>query len=93
MKNETKFDGIFTDAVTGLVEFYPILKDESVINDLRVVIKEHYDDTGNDQNDYENLRNLIEHAVNEDEDIVRDDLRDSVRRIQSGGHATPVRKR
>lgn len=86
------YEGLFTDAVEGLKEFYPILGDVTVVDDLRIVVAEHFKETDGGQADYEVLRDRIEKVVNVDEDTVREDLRNSVRRMQNDGHARPKGK-
>ena len=49
-------------AIEGLVEHYPQLKRKSVVESVRKQVK--VPDTGNDQADYENVRNQIEVILN-----------------------------
>ena len=54
-------DDVFREAVTGLVEFYPELEDEGLVADIQVTVV--IPDTGNQQADYENVRDQVERAV------------------------------
>lgn len=57
----SRFDELFAAAVGGLVEYYEELEDASLVSE----IKERIEDinTGNDQNDYVSIKNLVENQV------------------------------
>ena len=55
-------DALVQTAIEGLVEHYPQLKRKSVVESVREQVKAP--DTGNDQADYENVRNQIEVILN-----------------------------
>lgn len=86
------FEQVFSDVVSGLVEYYPILKDEELLPGLKIIAKEQYVETDDPQADYEAMRNVIEHQVNAEASIVIDDIANRVRRIQSGGHGNPIHR-
>lgn len=51
----------FDDAVEGLVEYYPALRSSKLVETLRK--KVNIPDTGNEQKDYENVRDQIERLL------------------------------
>ena len=54
----TRADLLFQDAVSGLTEYYVCLMDSSLVGEFRSVVR--VPDTGNDQLDYENVRDQVE---------------------------------
>lgn len=54
----TRADEIFKDAVDGLLEHHPCLKYPAVVRELRSLVQ--VPDTGNNQLDYENVRDQVE---------------------------------
>lgn len=82
------FDDLFVDAVSGLKEYYPLLQDEEIVGGLKLIAYEQFIATGDSQFDYEAVRDSLEKQLNGARDVVIDDIRDSVRRIQSGGHGS-----
>ena len=65
MKNITPkiFDGIFEDAFSGLVEYYPSQLTDAVKESLKSAIQSEFHDTGNNQEDYQMVRNAIEREL------------------------------
>ena len=61
-QKEPKGTAIVQVAIEGLVEHYPQLKRKSVADAVRKQVK--VPDTGNDQADYQNVRNQIEFILN-----------------------------
>jgi hypothetical protein len=51
----------FTDAINGLREYHPILSNNGVVDAIRSMIT--LTDTGNQQNDYEHIRDQIEQLL------------------------------
>lgn len=62
-RNQDNFEELFADAVSGLQEYYPALKDSHVVADIKESAKKDYDSSGNNQSDYEWLRNVVEDCV------------------------------
>jgi hypothetical protein len=62
---------IFQDAVSGLTEYYPCLMDESLVGEFESCIK--YPDSGNNQLDYENVRDQLEKMCRKYEYKIIDD--------------------
>lgn len=58
---EERSEQLFNEAVQGLQEFHPELKDQKVIHALQSKVK--VPNTGNDQLDYENIKTQIEQAL------------------------------
>lgn len=54
----TRADEIFKDAVDGLREYYPCLISQVIVARLRKLV--NCCDTGNNQLDYENMRDQVE---------------------------------
>jgi len=54
----TRFEKLFDTAITGLREYHPELRNEETVNQIKGRI--YRIDTGNDQYDYETIRNQIE---------------------------------
>lgn len=65
--NTTRDDKLLQSAIDGLREYYPELEDE----DTAKAVKSHVSvpSTGNDQKDYENVRDQVEARV---QDIIID---------------------
>lgn len=59
----TLADELFHDAIEGLREYYPCLHKPTVVAELRHRVK--VPDTGNNQLDYENVRDQVERLANE----------------------------
>jgi hypothetical protein len=57
----SRFDELFAAAVEGLVEYYEELEDASLVLEIKERIEDI--DTGNDQNDYVSIKNLVENQV------------------------------
>jgi hypothetical protein len=57
----SRFDELFAAAVAGLVEFYEELEDASLVSEIKQRIEDI--DTGNNQNDYVSIKNLVENQV------------------------------
>jgi hypothetical protein len=58
-KGNSRFDKLFDQAFGGLKEYYPYLK-ERVKQAIKDAVKDKYVDCGDDQMDYEHLRDAIE---------------------------------
>lgn len=58
--------GIFEDAVSGLQEYYACLNDGTLVGELESFIV--VPDTGNDQLDYENVRDQVEKFARQNEE-------------------------
>jgi pyrroloquinoline quinone (PQQ) biosynthesis protein C len=56
-------DNLFREAVNGLVEFHPELKDRTLVASIRTKVSTP--DTGNRQADYQNVRDQVERLVQE----------------------------
>lgn len=56
-------ENLFQKAVNGLTEFYPELKDKTLVASIRTKVSTP--DTGNHQADYENVRDQVERLVRE----------------------------
>jgi len=66
-------DLIFQDAVSGLTEYYPCLMDQSLVEEFESCIK--YPDSGNNQLDYENVKNQLEKLCQQFESkLIHDEL-------------------
>jgi len=52
---------LFRNVVSGLTAYYPDLKDEAMVVEIRAMVK--VPDTGNDQADYESTRDQVERLV------------------------------
>ena len=59
--NDSRFERLFSSAVEGLIEFYDELGQADVLSHVKERV--HDVDTGNDQQDYENIRNQVEGLV------------------------------
>ena len=62
--NEVQDEELFRQAVHGLTEFHPELKDKGLVASIRV--KVGIPDTGNRQADYENVRNQVERLLGDE---------------------------
>lgn len=58
-RSPTNFDAFAIDVFSGLSSFYPAFT-ESLKSELKELVRSRYVETGNDQDDYILLRNLIE---------------------------------
>lgn len=70
---DIRFDALFNDAFDGLREFYPSLTDEVKL-EVKAAVSPNYPNSGNDQDDYQCIRDAIEAL-------------DSVSRIDRSGDA------
>lgn len=59
--DDSRFERLFSSAVEGLIEFYDELGQADVLSHVKERV--HDVDTGNDQQDYENIRNQVEGLV------------------------------
>ena len=59
--DDSRFERLFSSAVEGLIEFYDELGQADVLSHVRERV--HDVDTGNDQQDYENIKNQVEGLV------------------------------
>lgn len=57
------FDGLFDDALGGLKEYYPKLLDPEVAGSIREVVRKYFAASGNQQADYERVRDMVEQIV------------------------------
>ena len=57
----SRFNDLFGAAVNNLVEYYDELSDANIVAGIKERIEDR--DTGNDQSDYEHIRNLVERFV------------------------------
>lgn len=57
------FDGLFDDALGGLKEYYPKLLDPEVAGSIRQVVRKYFAASGNQQADYERVRDMVEQIV------------------------------
>jgi hypothetical protein len=57
----SRFDDLFNAAVSNLVEYYEELNNVEIVMSIKQRVEEV--DTGNDQNDYERIRNIVEKFV------------------------------
>jgi hypothetical protein len=60
-ETNTRFDGLFNAAIEGLIEFYEELENADIVSEIKERIMDV--DTGNDQKDYETIRNKVEGLV------------------------------
>jgi hypothetical protein len=60
-ETNTRFDGLFNAAIEGLIEFYEELENPDIVSGIKERIMDV--DTGNDQKDYETIRNKVEGLV------------------------------
>lgn len=60
-----RFDEHFDAAVSGLQEYYGVLTNQSLVASLKESVSPNYRNTGNDQVDYEHLRDAVELWVGE----------------------------
>lgn len=56
-------DGLFDDALSGLKEYYPKLLDAEVAGSIRESVRKYFSASGNQQTDYERVRDMIESIV------------------------------
>lgn len=63
VRNQENFEALFADAVQGLAEFYPALRNPQVVAEIKETAKKDYDSSGNSQSDYMWLRNAVEELV------------------------------
>jgi len=61
--NGTEFDGIFDDAVEGLLEYHPDLGDKELVRKIKEIVRDIYQGTGNTQSDYERVRDAVESEI------------------------------
>jgi hypothetical protein len=59
--DDSRFERLFSSAVEGLIEFYDELGQADVLSHVKERV--HDVDTGNDQQDYENIKNQVEGLV------------------------------
>jgi hypothetical protein len=59
--DNSRFERLFSSAVEGLIEFYDELGQADVLSHVKERV--HDVDTGNDQQDYENIKNQVEGLV------------------------------
>jgi hypothetical protein len=59
--DDSRFERLFNSAVEGLIEFYDELGQADVLSHVKERV--HDVDTGNDQQDYENIKNQVEGLV------------------------------
>lgn len=57
-KTELRAAALFEQAIWGLLEYYPCFNDQTLCLECESVVK--VPDTGNDQLDYENVRDQVE---------------------------------
>lgn len=74
MANE-KFEGLFSDAIEGLIEYHGRLLIPLFVQGIKKDAEKTYSATGNDLNDYENMRDFIEKRIQND-DFVRMTIKD-----------------
>jgi len=87
IEDSWRFRGVFFEVVTRLKESFSLLHDKDVVNDLALIVKDQVGNSGESRVDHEAIRKLVVTQLSADPSIVLDDIRDSVRRIKSGGHA------
>lgn len=58
-----RFNDHFEVVVSGLKDFYGVLANAALVADLKEAIRPLHRDTGNDQSDYEHLRDQLEARV------------------------------
>ena len=61
--NGTEFDGTFDDAVEGLLEYHPDLGDKELVKNIKEIVRDIYQGTGNTQSDYERVRDAVESEI------------------------------
>lgn len=61
--NGTEFDGIFDDAVEGLLEYHPDLGDKELVKKIKDVVRDIYQGTGNTQSYYKWVRDAVESEI------------------------------
>ncbi len=61
--NGTEFDGTFDDAVEGLLEYHPDLGDKELVKNIKEIVRDIYQVTGNTQSDYERVRDAVESEI------------------------------
>jgi hypothetical protein len=59
--DDSRFERLFSNAVEGLIEFYDELGQADVLSHVKERV--HDVDTGNDQQDYEKIKNQVEGLV------------------------------
>lgn len=63
MSQQTGFDKLFADLIGGLREYYLVLKNPVLVEVIRASAKPLHKETGNNQADYESLRDLVESSL------------------------------
>ena len=61
--NGTEFDGIFDDAVEGLLDYHPDLGDKELVKKIKEIVSDIYQRTGNTQSDYDRVRDAVESEI------------------------------